>query len=63
VNCGGFLDGRAMLDYVRDAIHGGSPDLVNDLMFELKKLNNGEFLRYDASVALMEVSPNVIIQV
>lgn len=48
---------------VREQIQNGPREVLNEIFFQLKKNNEEDFLKYDASVIYLEVDANAFIQV
>ena len=62
-NCGGFFGDQKYEDFVSERIPLGARELLNDVYFELKRNQDSDFLKFDASVIYIEVDKNVIIEV
>lgn len=52
-----------IVDLLEDAQESNAKNFLNEVFFQLKKINNAEFLKHDASVLVIEVDPNVIMQI
>tara|TARA_R110002072_G_scaffold534_3_gene3672 strand:+ start:42601 stop:43833 length:1233 start_codon:yes stop_codon:yes gene_type:complete len=48
---------------LEDAQITNAKNFLNEVFFQLKKSNKSEFLKHDASVLVLEVDPNVIVQI
>lgn len=62
-NCDGEIDGKDIGKFIKLRIDDSVHDVLNDLIYQLKKGRDESFLKFDATVILKEVDSNVIIQV
>jgi hypothetical protein len=62
-NTGDLLEGRPLIDYVRDEFSKRSYDIINNLFYQMKRVSSGGRLEHDASAIIIEVAANVIYKV
>ena len=48
---------------ILEQFKNGAREILNEAFFQLKKDNEEDFLKYDASIIYLEVDPNAFIQV
>ena len=59
-NCDGIINGEEYIRFVQNNMGEQPKNLFNEIFFQLKKDVEGDFLKHDATVILLEVDTNVI---
>lgn len=62
-NSNGIIDGRDYVGFVKDQFSSSPKEAMNEIFFQLKRFTKSSFLQDDASIILLEVDSNVIVQV
>ncbi len=62
-NCGGFLNKTPLLKFGLEQVNSSSLKCINEIFFQLKKGDDSDFYKYDATATVIEVNPNAIIKV
>ena len=57
------MDGNEIESFLKGKVGGKPREILNEVFFQLKKDSDAEFLKHDASVIVIEVDKNVIVQV